>query len=168
MRSVLFLLAAGWSAGPAPAQCLLCAPVDAPVANERTDMPLAVEIGSGLDFDRVAVSAPAGGSVSIDPVSRSRSVQGALSNLGGLAMTGSATVRGEPGRAVRIALPDQVTLRSGAGTSARISRFVTDLPRAPRLGPDGTLRFSFGGSLDVAGDADGDFRGRIAITVDYE
>ena len=167
--AALVVLAAGcWPGSASPAQCLLCAPTGVSAANARADAPLAVEIGSGLDFDRVAVSAPAGGSVSIDPVSRSRSVQGALSNLGGLVMTGSATVRGEPGRAVRIALPDQVMLRSVAGTNARISRLVTDLPRAPRLGPDGTLRFSFGGSLDVAGDADGDFRGRIAITVDYE
>lgn len=153
--------------GPGHAQCLLCVPQAAASASERAPAPLALEIGSGLDFDRVAF-APGGGSVSIDPVSRSRRVEGALFDLGGLVMIGSATVRGEAGRAVRIGLPQDVSLRNASGTDARISRLVTDLPAAPRLGPDGTLRFSFGGRLDVTGEGDGDFRGRIPITVDYE
>lgn len=150
------------------AQCMLCAPGGSAPLEIRGETPLEVEIGSGLDFDRVAVTAPAGGSVSIDPVNRSRLVQGALANLGGLVMTGSVTVRGEAGREVRIDLPHDVLLRSGDGTSARISRLVTDLPAAPRLGVDGTLRFSFGGQLDVTGEMDGDYRGHIAITVDYQ
>lgn len=154
-------------AAPAAAQCLLCTPGVAPPAGTRAPTPLAVEIGSGLDFDRVAGTAN-GGSVSIDPVSRSRIVEGGLSDLGGLVMTGSATVRGEPGRAVRVSLPTQVLLRGGGGSGARISSLVTDLPRAPRLGPDGALHFAFGGRLDVAGDEDGDYRGRIAISVEYE
>lgn len=163
---VVIALLAGLPA-PLAAQCMLCTPGSA-LAETRVETPLAVEIGSGLDFDRVSVTAPAGGSVAIDPVSRSRLVQGALSNLGGLVMTGSATVRGEAGRAVRIALPGDVLLRSGKGGEARVTRLVTDLPAAPRLGADGTLRFSFGGQLDVNGDMDGDYRGRIAITVDYQ
>lgn len=158
-----------WLAGsPAAAQCLLCSPGPEAPVDARPDAPLEVEIGSGLDFDRVAIDAPTGGSVEIDPVNRSRIVHGALSSLGGLVMTGSATVRGEAGRAVRIGLPANVMLRSRDGTSARISRIVTDLPAAPRLGPDGTLRFSFGGRLDVTGDLDGDYQGRVAITVDYQ
>ncbi len=167
-RSFLIFVLAIVYAGRASAQCLLCAPGSVAAGRERADRPLEVEIGGALDFASVAVAAPAGGSVSIDPVGRSRVVRGALSDLGGLVMTGSATVRGEAGRAIRVALPDDITLRGTGGTSARVSRLVTDLPRAPRLGPDGTLTFAFGGSLDVSGDADGDYRGRIAITVDYE
>ena len=51
---------------------------------------------------------------------------------------------------------------------ARIARLVTDLPPMPRLGADGTLRFAFGGRLDVSGDLDGDYHGRVAIPVDYQ
>lgn len=162
------LTVAFWLSAPAMAQCLLCAPGPAVPTGERAPAPLAVEIGSALDFDRVAVSAPGGGSVSIDPVSRVRMVEGALADLGGLVMTGSATVRGEPGRAVRIGLPREVSLHGTGGSGARITRLVTDLPNAPRLGSDGSLRFAFGGTLDVTGDDGGDYRGRIAITVDYE
>lgn len=169
MRAAALLFAtAFWLSAPASAQCLLCAPGPTATTGQRAPAPLALEIGSGLDFDRVAVGASGGGSVSIDPVSRSRMVEGGLADLGGLVMTGSATVRGEPGRTVRIGLPGQVSLRSASGADARISRLVTDLPNAPRLGPDGTLSFSFGGRLDVTGEGDGDYRGRIAITVDYE
>lgn len=165
----IFVVAIACLAAPGvTAQCLLCAPGTAAPAGERIDTTLAVEIGSGLDFDRVAVVAPAGGSVEIDPLGRSRHLEGALSNLGGLVMTGSAVVRGEAGRAVRVGLPGDVMLHGADGSSGRISRIVTDLPAAPRLGLDGTLHFSFGGRLDVTGDMDGDYRGRIAITVDYQ
>lgn len=153
---------------PAVAQCLLCGGGGGTPASPRAEVPLAVEIGSGLDFDRVTVTAPGGGSIELDPVSGSRRLRGALAGLGGMVMTGSATVHGEPGRAVLIELPGDVTLRGQGGASARISRLVTDLPPAPRLGMDGTLRFSFGGTLEVGDDANGDYRGRIAITVDYQ
>lgn len=149
------------------AQCLLCSETK-PGEDEKPAAPLRVEVGAGLDFDRVALTAPTGGSVLIDPWSRARTLSGALSSLGGLAMTGTATVRGEPGRGVRVELPASVSLRTHAGGSAEISRLVTDLPPDPRLGPDGTLTFSFGGRLDVSGDLDGDYRGRVTITVDYQ
>lgn len=148
---------------------MLCAATgDVSTGAERREAPLQIEIGSGLDFDRVAPTAPAGGSILVDPVNRRRVVSGALSSLGGLVMTGSATVRGEPGRPVRVSLPGAVNLTGPDGTVARINRLVTDLPPAPRLGIDGTLHFAFGGTLDVTGDLDGNYRGRIPITVDYQ
>lgn len=172
IRAKLLLVAAAVLAAmpamrPAAAQCLLCAPGDAARASDAPAIPLRVEIGSGLDFNRVALTAPGGGSVTIDPAGRTRSVSGALASLGGLFMAGTVTVRGEPGRGVRVDMPADVALRTPAGGSARIARLVTDLPLNPRLGADGTLRFSFGGRLDVSGDLDGDYHGRIAITVDY-
>ena len=44
----------------------------------------------------------------------------------------------------------------------------TDLGAAPRLGIDGRLQFRFGGRLQVTGSADGDYRGRIPVTVEYQ
>ena len=93
---------------------------------------------------------------------------GAGTGLGGMFMAGSVTVRGEPGRAVRVVLPSSVSLRSAGGSTASIGRLTTDLPAGPRLGRDGTLRFSFGGRLTVTGELDGDYQGRIAVTVDYQ
>lgn len=148
------------------AQCLLCAGAGEG-GEARAAVPLRVEVGAALDFDRVALTAPGGGSIRIDPRTRARTMGGAAANLGGLAMAGTATVRGEPGRAIRVDLPAAVSLRTPGGGRAEISELATDLPPAPRLGPDGSLSFSFGGRLDVGGDLDGEYRGRIAITVDY-
>lgn len=148
---------------------MLCGPDGRDAAPATpSDTPLQIEIGSGLDFDRVAPTAAAGGTVFLDPVNGTRTVSGALSSLGGLVMTGSATVRGEAGRPVRVILPMSVSLAGADGGSARISRLITDLPPSPRLGRDGSLRFAFGGTLEVSGDLDGDYRGRIPITVEYQ
>lgn len=168
MASIAAALAAMPAAAPAICQCMLCNGNDSTPAKDAPQRQLAVEVGTSLDFDRVAVAAPDGGSVELDPMNRSRLIRGGLTDLGGLAMVGTATVRGEPGRAVRVDLPRGVTLTSSDGSIARIDRLTTDLPPEPRLGPDGLLRFSFGGRLDVSGDAAGDYRGRIAITVDYQ
>ena len=168
LAKLLAAAAAVLAASPAVAQCLLCAPGEAGSKADKPAIPLRVEIGSGLDFNRVALTAPGGGSVTIDPAGGTRSVSGAMAGLGGMFMAGSVTVRGEPGRTVRVDMPADVALRTPAGGSARVARLVTDLPPMPRLGADGTLRFSFGGRLDVSGDLDGDYHGRIAITVDYQ
>src|SRR5690606_18095552 len=104
----------------------------------------------------------------VDPVSGVRRLRGALFDLGGFALSGVVSVRGEPGAAVRVVLPTAVDLESGSGRAARVTGLVTDLPPAPRLGPDGRLRFRFGGRLQVAGLDDGDYRGRIPVTVEYQ
>ncbi len=68
---------------------------------------------------------------------------------------------------MRVTLPPSVDLESGSGASARVTGLATDLGAAPRLGPDGRLVFRFGGRLQVAGATDGDYRGRIPVTVEY-
>ena len=167
--AVAFGLALAFCA-PASASetCMLCSAKEGSLYEEPAT-PLSVEIETTLDFDRVALSGPGGGMVTIDAISGRRSVSGDLVELGGVAVQGTATVRGEPGRAIRIQLPAAVTLHSGEGGSAELSDIEADLPRGgARLGRDGTLRFSFGGRLTVKGDASGDYRGRIPLVVDYQ
>ena len=82
-------------------------------------------------------------------------------------MVGEARVRGEPGRLVRIDLPSRIELHSLNGARISIDRIVTDLPTAPRLDPAGNLSFRFGGRIRVSGNADGDFRGDLPVTVEY-
>ena len=77
-------------------------------------------------------------------------------------------MRGEPGAEVRVFLPATVDLESGTGATARVVGLATDLGAAPRLGIDGRLQFRFGGRLQVTGSADGDYRGRIPVTVEYQ
>ena len=160
------LLAAPSDAG---AQCLLCGDAGTTTGGSarKVETPLRVEVETQLDMGRVAVGAM-GGEVELDPLSGARRLRGDVVDLGGFAVTGTVTVTGEPGAAVRVILPASVDLESDRGRSARVSGLVTDLNAAPRLGPDGRLQFRFGGRLQIAGLDDGDYRGRIPVTVEYE
>lgn len=130
-------------------------------------IPLRIDIETQLDMGRIAVGA-GGGEVEIDPVSGGRRLRGAVADLGGFVLTGLVTVRGEPGAEVRVILPASVDLESGHGRTARVVGLATDLGAAPRLGADGRLVFRFGGRLQVAGRDDGNYRGRIPVTVEYQ
>ena len=175
---LLWLVAGGT---PASAQCILCgdsaAPAQSPDRQTSGDRPLAsadappvrplrMTITANLDFARLT-SGDAGGELSVDP-SGTVVPRGRVRALGGMAFAGRAEVEGEPGRAIRVDLPSIVELTSVSGGTVRVRNLRTDLAPGARLGADGRLSFAFGGDLDVRGDVDGQFRGRIAITVDYE
>lgn len=166
----LFLgFALAFSVAPsAGAQCLLCAQDKAAgIASRKSEIPLRVDVDTQLNMGRVAVGAM-GGEVELDPASGVRRVRGDVVDLGGFALTGTVTVRGEPGAEVRVILPASIDLESGHGRTARVTGLVTDLSAAPRLGSDGRLIFRFGGRLQVAALDDGDYRGRIPVTVEYQ
>lgn len=168
LRLSLAILLAFASPSVAAAQCLLCAQdKSGATATRRAEVPLRVEVETQLDMGRVAVGAM-GGEVEIDPTSGARRVRGDVVDLGGFALTGVVTVRGEPGAEVRVILPASVDLEGGHGRTARVTGLVTDLSAAPRLGADGRLIFRFGGRLQIAGLDDGDYRGRIPVTVEYQ
>ncbi|MFN4356897.1 DUF4402 domain-containing protein [Sphingopyxis alaskensis] len=168
MKRCHFLLAAlFFGAPPAAAQCLLCAQDAAAGQGRKAETPLRIDVETRLDMGRIAVGAM-GGEVEIDPASGARRLRGDLVDLGGFALSGTVTVRGEPGAEVRVILPASVDLTSGHGRTARVTGLVTDLSAAPRLGPDGRLQFRFGGRLQVAALDDGDYRGRIPVTVEYQ
>ncbi len=168
LRLFLACVLAFASAPSAVAQCLLCAPDKAGgAAAHKSAVPLRIDVETQLDMGRVAVGAM-GGEVELDPVSGARRVRGDVVDLGGFALTGVVTVRGEPGAEVRVILPATVDLEGGHGRTARVTGLVTDLTAAPRLGPDGRLQFRFGGRLQIAGLDDGDYRGRIPVTVEYQ
>jgi hypothetical protein len=153
----------------ASAQCMLCGkdPGGAATTARKGETPLRVEVETQLDMGRVAVGAM-GGEVEVDPLTSARRLRGDVVDLGGFAVSGTVTVRGEPGAEVRVFLPATVDLESGDGRTARVVGLATDLDAAPRLGPDGRLQFRFGGRLQVAGLGDGDYRGRIPVTVEYQ
>lgn len=163
----LVLLFAAAPAAAAP--CQLCAPdISGGAASAReAEIPLRIDVETRLDMGRIAVGAM-GGEVELDPASGARRLRGDLVDLGGFALSGTVTVRGEPGAEVRVILPASVDLESGHGRTARVTGLVTDLSAAPRLGPDGRLQFRFGGRLQVAALDDGDYRGRIPVTVEYQ
>ena len=165
----LAALLAGALAMPAavPAQCRLCAtPTTGAIGEDKSDV-IRLEVQARLDFDQlILMDSASPGSARLLPDGTS-SVSGSIGALGGRAMVGSVIVRGAPGRLVRIALPSSISLYGLAGGSIRLDSLVTDLPSQPRLDSQGALQFKFGGELHVNGDASGDYRGDVPITVDY-
>ncbi len=82
-------------------------------------------------------------------------------------MIGTVTVHGEPNRGLRIEIPRRVELFGMAGRMT-LDDVDTDLPAVPHLDAAGNLSFRFGGRLTFTGDADGQYRGDLPITVEYQ
>ncbi len=143
--------------------CRVCVAMPA----EGAERPLRIEIESGLQFSRLALRGRADGAAQIDPRTGTNQVDANMVDLGGLSYQGRVRVTGEPLRPVRIELPARVLLRSPDGGEAELSGFVTDLPPVAMLDEHGTLTFNFGARLTSQGARGGDFRGRVAIRVDY-
>jgi Domain of unknown function (DUF4402) len=149
--------------------CRLCQTDDESARTEFVrEIPLTLEISTKLDFSRAALSGNGGGAIDLDPQSGSRRVDGGMIDLGGSALAGTAVVRGEPGRAVRIDMPTSARMTSSTGGVIEIAGLRTTLTGSPRLDQTGRLEFSFGGKLLVRGNASGTFRARIPITAQYE
>jgi hypothetical protein len=159
-------IAAFAAAAPAHAQCRLCDQPTTSRPSESAEGAISLEIEAGLDFDRLILLQPGPGTATLRP-DRSTSVSGTIATISGRAMVGQAVVRGEPGRAVRIGLPNRITLYSVGGGRIGIDDLVSDLPAMPRLDAAGQLSFRFGGRLNVSGDAEGQYRGDVPITVEY-
>jgi hypothetical protein len=167
--AILFALGAAVAAAawPASAQCRLCATSSTARAEPVDGQQVDLRIETSLNFDRLILSGEGQGTAVIRP-DGSSSVQGTVANISARAMVGSATVHGEAGRAIRVELPRRIVLYSLSGGQISFDEVVSDLPSLPRLDSAGNLTFRFGGRLTVTGDAEGDYRGDLPITVEYQ
>jgi len=166
---VMSALCAGPLAAPsrAAAQCRLCnTPQSGAEADSATAPPIQLEVEASLNFDRLILTGPNGGTANLAP-DGSRSVSGSITELTSRAMVGSAMIRGEPGRMVRISLPTRIEMFGLNGSHISIDGIESDLPLGTRLDSSGSLAFRFGGRLQILGDAEGDYRGNVPITVEY-
>ena len=150
--------------------CRLCeAKPDSGNAVRKADIPVSIDITTRLNFTRVALTGNGnGGQVKVNPQSGGTIIQGSVIDMGGYSLAGTAIVRGEPGRFLRIDLPASIRMTSSTGGVMELIDIQTDLSPAPRLDANGQLSFSFGGALQVNGNISGKFRGRIPITAQYE
>jgi hypothetical protein len=137
-------------------------------AQDQQETQLNVEIRSQLDFSRAATAGAGGGLIRIDPDSGAKQLDGELIDLGGSSLAGSAIIKGEPGRTIRIDMPLSIRMTGSSGGTIEVTNLRTNLPAQTKLDAFGQLEFSFGGDLRVAGNVAGTFRGRIPITAEYE
>ena len=158
-------VAAPASSQDAGAPCRLCAAAP-DTGDAKPAAPVSLDVETSLDFDRLILAGAGDGSAEIGPDGL-RTVSGSIAAIGARAMVGHVTIRGEPGRFVRIMLPNRIELTGLSGGTIALDSIKSDLSSAPRLGSDGTLSFRFGGILRISGDVDGAFRGDVPIDVDY-
>jgi hypothetical protein len=155
------------SAVPAGAQCRLCDTPNVGGEISAPGEPIRLEIETSLSFDRLIMFGADGGSAQLLP-DGSRTSAGAITGVGPRAMVGKAVIHGEAGRTVRVDLPRRIELHSLGGGTISVDELTSDLPAIPRLDGSGKLAFSFGGRVRIRGDADGDYRGTLPITADYQ
>lgn len=168
--ATLALIGAMGLSGPAPAQvaaapCRLCGATDIQT-EDKPSIPVSLDVETSLDFDRLILAGQGDGSAALGPHGE-RNVSGSIAAIGARAMVGRAVIRGEPGRLVRIVLPDRIELHGLSGGMIYLDSIRSDLPPEPRLDGRGMLSFRFGGVLRISGDLDGEFRGDVPIDVDY-
>jgi hypothetical protein len=166
---VIAFIATGIAAAipaPAHAQCRLCdqPSTQMPVGSADGDVQLSIE--TGLDFDRLIFSGSGMGAATVRP-DGSNAAEGIVTAVGPRATVGTVLVHGEPGRALRVEVPHRIELYSLSGGRITLDQVTTDLSPMPRLDSAGNLSFRFGGRLLVTGEADGQFRGDLPITVEY-
>ena len=165
-RLALLSLSLTAAVPPAVAQCRLCSAPTTVRTEEAGKGQVRLEIETSLDFDRLILLGPGDGSAVLRP-DGSTSSAGTVSEISPRAMVGTVTVRGEPGRTLRIDLPHRIVLHSLSGGEVTFDDVASDLPALPRLDSAGNLTFRFGGRLRVTGDAEGDYRGDLPITAEY-
>ena len=170
-RPLALLLAASTAtvAGMTPAggQCRLCSTPTTVLSQSGGDDGIGLEIETNLDFGRLILGGDGQGAAVIRP-DGSSAAEGALAAISARAMVGTATVHGLPGRAVRVELPRRIDLYSPSGGRIAVDEVVSDLPSLPRLDSAGNLSFRFGGRVTVTGNSEGNYRGSLPITVEYQ
>ena len=170
-KLLALVLAAGAAAAatpwPAGAQCRLCGKPTTARQDPTGGDDIRVEIETSLNFDRLILSGQGQGAAVLRP-DGSSAAEGAISDVGPRAMVGTAIVHGQPGRTVRVELPRQIELYSLSGGKISFEDVTSDLPSLPRLDSAGNLTFRFGGRVRINGDADGEYRGDLPITVEYQ
>ena len=105
----LALIGALASSAPASPQvldapCRLCSQEDDKV-EDKPATPVSLDIETSLDFDRLILASQGIGSAELGP-DGARIVSGSVASMGARAVVGEVVIRGEPGRALRILLPD--------------------------------------------------------------
>jgi hypothetical protein len=164
------MLAAGAAAAaiswPATSQCRLCdTPTTAPTQETAND-DVRLEIDTDLDFDRLIVGGQGGGDATLRP-DGSGLATGSI-DMGPRARVATVIVHGQPGRALRIDVPRRIELYSLGGGRLTFDEVITDAPDLPKLDLAGNLTFHIGGRLRFMGGEDGDYRGDLPITVEYQ
>lgn len=164
---ILAAIAAAAASSPANGQCRLCGtPSTVPVETGPSE-DVKLDIETTLDFDRLIIGGQGSGEAVLRPDGSTLGT-GSVTGMAPRARVATVVVHGEPGRALRIDIPRRIDLFSLDGSRLTFDQVLTDADNLPRLDSAGNLTFHIGGRLRFMGDEDGDYRGDMPITVEYQ
>lgn len=168
-RYLALMIASAAAAYPshAGAQCRLCSTPTTTTTETSPADDLKVEIETTLDFDRLIIAGAGAGDAVLRPDGSALGT-GSVSGMAPHAKVATVTVHGQAGRAVRIDVPRRIDLFSVSGGRLTFDEVLTDAGDLPRLDSAGNLTFHIGGRLRFVGNEDGDYRGDLPVTVDYQ
>jgi len=166
LRLLAVLAALAVAPCAAVGQCRLCEQPTTVRPDKAASGDVHVEVETNLSFDRLILAGSGNGAATIRP-DGSSGTEGTVTEVGPRAIVGTVLVHGDPGRAVRVYLPRRIELYTLGGGRLTLEDVTTDAGATPRLDAAGNLSFRFGGRLLLSGDADGQYRGDLPITVDY-
>lgn len=152
----------------APAQLSAATPPSNVSAAVQLLRPLTVQKVQDLDFGWV--SAPAAGTIVVDPASGAATTTGGLIRIGGTPQPAKFTGAAGGSSVVNIKLPNQpVTLTRVGGTETiSLSKFTLDGASKRAMAQASSFDFKVGGTLTIgANQADGDYQGTFTVTVQY-
>lgn len=152
---------------PADAQCRLCAKPTTTADPNLTSDDLQIEIETNLDFDRLVLADSGPGNATLH-TDGSDTPTGSVTDVSPRARVATVVIHGDPGRMVRIDVPPTVTLYSVEGGRLIFDQVLTDAADMPKLDAAGNLTFHIGGRLRFMGGEDGNFRGDLPVTVEYQ
>ncbi len=139
-----------------------------PVFAQSTTRPLQIEQRSDLIYPKIAATAGAAGTLTID------SNDGSVSKTGSIVLASTKSARaelsitGEPGNLVSVRLPNNLTLSGTNGGQIKIQQISHNGPATIRLDSFGAATLKIGATLRITGNAQpGEYRGRMIATVDY-
>ena len=153
-------------AAPAAAQCRLCTQPSIAPSEGSADDDIQLQVESNLSFDRLILSGSGLGAATIRP-NGSSGAEGSVMQVGPRAMVATVLVHGDANRAVRVDLPRRIELYALGGGKIVLDDVASDVGDAPRLDAAGNLSFRIGGRLIITGNADGQFRGDLPVSVEY-
>ena len=159
--------AAAAISSPANGQCRLCTTPSTSQADSSAAEDVKLEIETTLDFDRLIIAGQGAGEAVLRPDGSALGT-GSVTSMAPRSRVATVIVRGEPGRTLRIEMPKRIDLFSLEGSRLTFDQLVTDADDLPRLDSAGNLTFHIGGRLRFTGDEDGDYRGDLPITVEYQ
>jgi Domain of unknown function (DUF4402) len=139
-----------------------------PVIAQTTSRPLLIEQRSDLIYPKIAATANAAGTLTIDANSGAVTKTGSIVLASSNSARGELYITGEPGYLVSVRLPNNLTLSAATGGQLKIQQISHNGPATLRLDSFGTATLKIGATLRITGNAQaGEYRGRMVASIDY-